>query len=115
MELEPSFFRLHVRVLDTYTRLVGPSTRQSLENATLAVACILLAILVHLVCCSLQYCLRAIQSLHGSPLQHLSFVGHPGCAQALLEDVPLGGVHVVRLEVKGPLHSMSVWGNGHCP
>lgn len=50
MELEPSFFRLHVRVIDTYTRLVGPKGRQRIEYALLMVATTLFALLVHLVC-----------------------------------------------------------------
>lgn len=50
MELEPSFFRLHVRVIDTYTRLVGPAGRQRIEHGLLIVAATLFALLVHLVC-----------------------------------------------------------------
>ena len=50
MELEPSFFRLHAKLVEWYATAAGPRTRQIIEVAAAAIAVLLVASLVHLVC-----------------------------------------------------------------
>ena len=53
MELEPSFYRLHVKLADAYAHLTGPGTgvRRAIESCAAAAALALLMALIHLVSC----------------------------------------------------------------
>lgn len=86
MELEPSFFRLHVRLLDTYATAFGTRGRRILEYAALLSFCVLTVTLVHL---------------------HSGFIGTDTCIQKLLVQNDLfSGAHVIRLEVLSPLQGI---------
>jgi hypothetical protein len=87
MELEPSFYRLHVRLIDGYTRKVRPAARQAIEWGLLAATVALVALLVHL---------------------HVSFVGSSACLDQLLQNHGRPGAysaHVVHITVKGSVAS----------
>jgi hypothetical protein len=83
MELEPSFYRLHVRLLDGYTRKVAPSSRKAIEWCLFATAVALLLLLAHL---------------------HVMFVGSSACLDRLLQNHGKPGgytAQVVHITVSG--------------
>lgn len=69
MELEPSFYRLHVRLVDLYTRNVSPRARKLVEGCLLAMTVGLFLLLVHLHTSFMNNsaCLDSLLQKHGQP------------------------------------------------
>eukprot|EP00002_Diphylleia_rotans_P003319 TRINITY_DN12265_c0_g1_i1.p1 TRINITY_DN12265_c0_g1~~TRINITY_DN12265_c0_g1_i1.p1 ORF type:complete len:487 (+),score=77.98 TRINITY_DN12265_c0_g1_i1:50-1510(+) len=79
MDLEPLFYRLHVRIVGGYCRLLTPRIRRTVEYSFLAIGIALFSLLVAL---------------------HIRFVTEPGCS-SVLPKTGLNNFEVYQLKIQG--------------